>query len=346
MEASEMAYLYGRDWTRRELLQHVGHIDQIAGIKLLEVTDGIERGNRLLRVWTGGGLDFDVLPDRALDISTCRYKGVPLAWASPTGAVHPAFYEPAGLGWLRSFQGGLLVTCGLDQFGPPCSDAGEGLGLHGRVSNLPARYVNHRAFWIGDEYEIEITGEVRQTRVFGENLVLSRRISTRLGSCTIRIEDEVTNEGFTPHPHMILYHMNLGFPLVSADSQLHLEAEETIPRDADAEAGLIRWRELQPPTADYREQVFRHIQRADAGGKACVEVENSLLGVGLRLTYDRTSLPYLIHWKMMGEGIYVLGIEPANCGVIGGRAMAREKGALQHLGPGESCHYILEVEVH
>jgi hypothetical protein len=341
-----MAYLYDRGWTRQELLQRVGHIDQVAGIKLLEVTDGIERGNRLLRVWTGGGLDFDVLPDRALDISACRYKGIPLAWASPTGAVPPAFYEPGGLGWLRSFQGGLLVTCGLDQFGPPCSDAGEELGLHGRVSNLPARYVNHRASWVGDEYEIEITGEVRQARVFGENLVLRRRISTRLGSRKIQIEDEVTNEGFAPHPHMILYHINLGFPLVSEDSQLCLDAEETIARDADAEAGLTRWRELQPPTADYREQVFRHIQQADAGGKARVEVENPLLGVGLRLTYDRTNLPYLFHWKMMGEGIYVLGIEPANCSVIGGRATARKKEALPHLEPGESRRYVLEVEVH
>jgi hypothetical protein len=341
-----MAYLYNRDWTRQALLQRVGHTDQVAGINLLEVTDGIERGNRLLRVWTGGGLDFDVLPDRALDISACRYKGIPLAWASPTGAVHPAFYEPGGLGWLRSFQGGLLVTCGLDQFGPPCSDAGEELGLHGRVSNLPARYVNHRASWAGDEYEIEITGEIRQTRVFGENLVLRRRIWTRLGSRAMQVEDEVTNEGFVPHPHMILYHINLGFPLVSEDSQLHLEAEETIARDADAEAGLSMWREFQPPTAGYREQVFRHIQRADAGGKARVEVESPLVGVGLRLTYDRTNLPYLIHWKMMGEGIYVLGIEPANCGVMGGRAAAREKEALPHLEPGESRRYVLEIEVY
>jgi hypothetical protein len=139
-----MAYLYDRDWTRQELLQHVGHMDQVAGIKLLEVTDGIERGNRLLRVWTGSGLDFDVLPDRALDISACCYKGIPLAWASPTGAVHPAFYEPGGLGWLRSFQGGLLVTCGLDQFGPPCSDAGEELGLHGRVKRRALFWVRWR----------------------------------------------------------------------------------------------------------------------------------------------------------------------------------------------------------
>ncbi|NOZ73737.1 MAG: DUF4432 domain-containing protein, partial [Chloroflexi bacterium] len=40
-----------------------------------------------------------------------------------------------------------------------------------------------------------------------------------------------------------------------------------------------------------------------------------------------------------------LGIEPANCGVLQGRAAAREKGVLPHLAPGESRHYELELEV-
>ena len=340
-----MASLYHRDWSRQEILQRVGHMDQVAGIKLVEAADGMERGNRILQVWTGSGLFFHVLADRALDISACRYKGVPLAWASSVGEVHPAYYEPQGLGWLRSFQGGLLVTCGLDHFGAPSSDAGEELGLHGRVSNLPARSVGYHTRWVGDEYELEVTGEVRQTRVFGENLVLRRRILTRLGSNKIRIEDVVTNEGFEPHPHMILYHFNLGFPLVSEDSQLHLEVEKTVPRDEDAAAGLAEWRDLQPPTAGYREQVFRHTLVADAEGKVRVEIENPTLGIGLRWTYEKASLPHLFHWKMMGQGTYVLGIEPANCGVPLGRAAARESGDLPHLAPGESRRYLLDVEV-
>jgi hypothetical protein len=212
------------------------------------------------------------------------------------------------------------------------------------VSNLPAQYVGYRAGWAEDEYELEITGEVRQARVFGENLVLRRRISTRLGSNTIRITDVVTNEGFTPYPHMILYHFNLGFPLVSENSQIHLQAKETVPRDKDAEAGVANWKNMQPPTAGYREQVFRHTPEADDEGNVQVEVENPGLGLGLRLTYANPNLPYLFQWKMMGEGMYVLGIEPANCGVIQGRATARERGELPHLTPGESRCYEFEVE--
>lgn len=340
-----MNSLYLRNRSRQEILEHVGHMDQVAGIKLLQAADGLARGSRILQVWTGTGLSFHVLADRALDISACQYKGVPLAWISSVGDVHPTYYEPEDTGWLRSFQGGLLVTCGLDHFGYPSSDEGEALGLHGRVSNLPARYVSHRTAWKGDEYELEVTGEVRQTRVFGENLVLRRRISTRLGSNRIRIEDVVTNEGFAPHPHMILYHFNLGFPLLNEDAQLHVEVEETVPRDADAETGLADWMNFQPPTRGYREQVFRHVPLADADGKVQVWLENPALGIGLQWTYDKTNLPYLFQWKMMGQGTYVLGVEPANSSGMRGRAAARESGDLPYLAPGESRRYELELEV-
>jgi hypothetical protein len=340
-----MASLYGRHWSRQEILQRVGHMDQVAGIKLFEAADGLGRGCRMLQVWTGSGLDFTVTADRALDISTCLFKGIPLAWASSVGVVHPAHYEPEGLGWLRSFPGGLLATCGLDQFGAPSSDAGEALGLHGRAGNLPARYVGYRTYWTEDDYELEITGEVRQTRVFGENLVLRRQISTQLGSNRIRIADVVTNEGFSSQPHMILYHFNLGFPLVTQDARLHLDAEQTIPRDEDAAAGLADWSRFQPPTAGYREQVFRHVPTADEEGQVHVELENPTLGIGLRWSYDRTSLPHLFQWKMMGQGTYVLGIEPANSSGVEGRAIARQRGDLPHLEPGESRRYTLAVEV-
>jgi hypothetical protein len=301
-----MTLLYHCDWNRQEILKRVGHMDQVAGIKLVEAADGLERGCRMLQAWTGSGLEFTLLADRALDISACRYKGIPLAWTSPVGVVHPAYYEPEGLGWLRSFPGGLLATCGLDSFGAPSSDAGEEFGLHGRISNLPARSLGYRAYWVEDNgdqthYELEVTGEVRQTRVFGENLVLRRRISSRLGSNKIRIED--------------------------------------------VEVGLANWNKLQPPTAGYREQVFRHALVADEEGKAHVELDNPALGIGLRWTYDRASLPHLFQWKMMGEGMYVLGIEPGNCSGVEGRAVARQRDDLPHLEPGESRSYTLEVKV-
>ena len=125
----------------------------------------------------------------------------------------------------------MLVTCGLDTFGRPNRDGDEEYGLHGRISNTPARSVNYSAAWVGDEYRLEVSGEVRQTRVFGENLVMRRRISTALGSNRIRVEDVVTNEGFSPQRHMILYHVNAGFPLLSEKARLKFDVSATIPSD-------------------------------------------------------------------------------------------------------------------
>ncbi len=340
-----MVYIYGRNWTRDALIRQVGHLDQIAGIKPVEAADGSERGARLFEVWTGSGLSFHVSADRALDISSCAYNGMALAWRSSVGDSHPAFTENHQLEWLRAFPGGLLVTCGLDQYGAPNVDNGEPMPLHGRISSIPARSANYRTYWQDDDYILEITGEMRQTRVFGENLVLRRTITTRMGSSAITIHDRVTNEGFAPHPHMILYHFNLGFPLLSADSRLVIDAESTEPRDEVSLAGLADWRSFQPPTARYQEQVFRHRVRAEADGFASVQLENPALGVGLRWRYDTTTLPYLFQWKQMGEGVYVLGVEPANCGVIQGRATARERGDLPYLEPQETREYHLEVEV-
>jgi len=340
-----MVTLFNREWSKAELLRRVGHMDQLAGIRLLEAEDGKARGCRMLDTWTGTGLRFQVNAERALDISSCDFGGIPLSWRSSSGDVHPAYYEPQGLGWLRSFPGGLLTTCGLDQFGPPSQDGGTELGLHGRISNLPASQVNTRSFWAGDDYKLEISGEVRQASLFGENLVLQRRISTALGSNRIRIEDNITNEGFEPVPHMLLYHFNLGFPLVSKDTRLYLQSEETLPRDATAQKGLAEWDRFQPPTPGYQEQVFIHRPKTDGQGIATVELSNPKMGFGLRWTYATANLPYLMEWKMMGEGAYVVGVEPANCSGLGGRAATRELGQLPLLEPGESRGYHFDLEV-
>lgn len=341
-----MANIFHRNMVRQELTRYVGHTDQVAGIKLLEAADGVERGNRVLEVWTGSGLFFHVLADRALDISTCQFKGIPLAWKSATGDSHPAYYDPHGLAWLRTFQGGMLVTCGLDTFGPPSRDGEEDLGLHGRVSNTPAKAVCYQTSWHGDEYQLEIWGEVRQTRVFGENLVLRRRLLTWMGSNRIRIEDRVTNEGFSPHPHMILYHVNAGYPLLSEDARLKLEVEGTTPRDPESAGGLKDWSVFQPPTPDFKEQNFIHAPVADEKGWVKAELENPGLGLTLRLSFDKSTLPFMNEWKMTGEGLYVLGIEPMNCrDLFEGQAEARRRESLPTLKAGESVEYALEIEV-
>lgn len=339
-----MPNLFGLTLARQDLLRHVGSLRQVAGVERFTYTDGPAAGVEAVRVWTGGGLDYTVLPGRGLDIAEASYQGIPLAWLSPTGPAHPAFHEARGLGWLRSFHGGLLTGCGLTQAGPPGEDQGEELGLHGRLSNTPAAEVAAGGDWADGDYVLSVSGLVREARVFGENLVLRRRIVSTLGGRSIRIQDEVRNESWRPCPLMMLYHVNLGFPLLAEGSEVVIPARETRPRDEEAAKGLGAWATIPRPAPGLKEQVFLHTPAGDATGRTFAALLNTRLGLGVKVSFDLADLPHLIQWKMPGEGEYVLGLEPADC-LLSGRAGEREAGRLRILGPGEAARHRLTIEV-
>src|SRR5512137_283443 len=219
-----MALLYGRTWGRAELLAHIGDISQLGGVRLAELADGPGRGVRVADFRSGGGFNFTVLLDRGMDIGLAEYRGVPLAWNSAVGPVAPAFHEPPGSGFLRTFHGGLLTTCGLTQVGVPNVDLGEELGVHGRISHIPARLRSCNDRWDGDDYVFWVQGQMREASLFGYNLSLTRMISCRLGESRLSIEDRVENQGSAPAPHMILYHFNPGFPMLGAQSRLDVSS--------------------------------------------------------------------------------------------------------------------------
>jgi hypothetical protein len=339
-----MAPLFNRTWTRAELLNYVGDLSQVAGIRLGEWTDGFERGLRVADVRTGSGLAFSVLLDRGMDIGPASYKGMPLAWVSQAGWAHPMYFDPQGTGWLRTFGGGLLTGCGLTYLGAAGEDEGEQLGLHGRLSHLPASHVRVDEAWQADECSFWVEGEMRQARVFGENLRLKRRISVALGGSRILLHDLVENLGANASPLMILYHLNLGFPFLDATSQLLADPHPVEPRDLAAEPGLPDWMRFQVPTAGYAEQVFYHDLPADKNGWAGIQLVNPDRQLGIRVRFQKATLPNLVEWKMMGKGTYVLGLEPANCRA-GGRSQERERGTLQSLQPGEQREFNVEIEV-
>lgn len=343
-----MAKLFGRNYTQETLRQHVGELSQLAGVRLGELGDGFERGVRTADVRTGSGFDFTVLLDRGMDIGWASYKGAPIAWRSHTSAIGPAFYEPHGTGWLRGFHGGMMNTCGLTTFGSPSRDEGEELGQHGRASYIPAHQVAHGGEWHGDDYEIWVSGRLRQATVFGENLVLSRRISARLGESRLVVEDTVTNEGYQPTPHMILYHVNFGFPVLTAESELLTASEEVSPRDEAAKPGIDAYSRFQEPTAGYHEQVFYHKLKRDADGYVQAAVANRGFnggqGLGGYVRFRAAELPTLIQWKMMGQGTYVCGLEPAS-NLVEGRDKERREGRLRLLSPGERREYRVEIGV-
>ena len=343
-----MAELFGRRYTRRELLARVGDMGQLAGIKRHDLTDGPARGVAALDFWTGSGLCFTVLPGRCMDIEAATYGGRSLCYRSGTGVTHPGLFESDGLKWLRTFFGGLLTTCGLRYIGAPCEDEGETLGLHGLIANTAAREVSTRTWWDGDEYYLSASGVVREASVLQYDLVMRRTITTRLGATTLTIHDEVENLDGTPSPHMILYHVNLGFPVVDDGAELVVNDRHWEPRDAVSEDGKETHRQFHEPVAGYAEKVYFHDPAPDNSGRWTAAVVNERFnggeGLGVYVRCDKACLPNLIQWKMMGQHTYVVGVEPASC-PLASRDEMRAKGELPMIEPGEVKTYDVEIGV-
>jgi hypothetical protein len=143
---------------------------------------------------------------------------------------------------------------------------------------------------------------------------------------------------------MLLYHVNPGWPLVDDGARLLLQARSSVPRDAEAAKGTAEACLFSAPQPGYREQVFFHDLAEDAEGFVAALLVNSRLQLGLYVRYRRRELPRYIEWKMMGQGTYVVGMEPANAFVMG-RAAERAAGTLQFLEPGEERHFLLQIGV-
>lgn len=323
----------------------VGRMEQLASIRRHVADDGKGRGMRVWEVNNGSGLTFTVYPDRGMDIGQAFYRGTPLAWVTGNLEVAPTFYNETGAEWLRTWGGGLLTGCGLTNVGGPNTVNGETHGLHGRLSHLPAEEVNSSAEWTDDgNYTLNISGRVRQAKAFGENLVLTRRLTTVMGSSELILRDTIENRGFRPEPCMLLYHINLGWPLVDDGAVLEAPPHPVEPQTDHAAKGLDAWTRITPPVPGMAEEVFYHTLPADEQGMACMRLKNPRLGLSFTVTYRVAELPWMIQWKMMGEGEYVLGLEPANCFPEGQERFAR-RGLLRHLEPGESFETFLRLAV-
>ena len=355
-----MVELFGRSWPRTAIAERSGALAQVAGVELLEYADGPERGVRVLEFRTGAGLSFRVAVERGFDLLSAEYRGIPIGWRSPTGPRHPALAAPEasrGFGFLRSFTG-LLATCGLDHaLAPATASAAHyiypGIAeidypLHGRISQVPARLAAYGERWDGDACTLYAEAEVAQMAVFGENLMLTRRIEAALGGTAIEVTDRVENRGFRPTPHMLLYHYNFGFPVLDEGAVLLLPSRAIVhAMHADLRAQGVGYRIQGAPAAEFSEQVYQHDVVAGADGMAPAALINPRLGeggFGIRLDYDRAALPCLIEWQCLQSGLYVLGIEPSTNHVLG-RRFAEQRGELMFLEPGETRRYRTRLSV-
>ena len=323
---------------REDILRRAPNISQIAGIRRVILDEGKGRGMGAYEVKTGGGLNFTVHADRCMDIFEASYRGVNLGFLSKNGAISPNFFENSEKGFLNYVQGGFLFTCGFRNVGPACTVNGELHPAHGRASVLPAENVFSRCYWQGNEYKMTLGGNMRESTLFGHNLVLSRTISTSMGSNSFEINDILQNDSPELEKIMILYHLNFGYPVLSAAARLEIDSEMT-PRDDEAKKGITEYKEFTGPIDGYNEQCFYHKMN-----KPAAALVNPEAGLRVLVEYDKTNLPNFTEWKSMRSGDYALGVEPANC-FPEGREAADKAGRLVQIEPFGKLEYKLKVTV-
>lgn len=315
---------------------YIGHDSQLYGIEEHRLAGGKGDGMRLLMVNNGKGLELTVSLDRACDISRLKYRGINMSYFSPCGYVAPAYYESKGTDWLKSFTAGFLTTCGLQAVGSPCTDEGEVLPLHGSIANTPAE----KSYWFEEEDALVIRAEVPDEVIFSGKLRLKRELRVSLKENEFTITDTIENTGDTTRPFEILYHMNMGYPLLDEDSVIDIPSVSVTPRDDHAAEDIENWMHMIKPQAGYVERCYYH--KFENQGKA--SIFQPKLGQGLEISFDAKELDGFVEWKMMGVRDYVLGLECGNC-YPDGRDVMRKTGMLKFLEPGEQKTYVVKVKM-
>ncbi len=346
---------FGSEINRDDLRRLTGSPEQAFGAELFERLDGRERGVRVVRL-RSGEIEIEVVVDRALDISHASVRGIPMAWISPTGVASPALAENAGWGPFRTFFGGLLTTCGLDHTLGPVEvetpwyqypgQSTRAFPLHGRISTTPAILRGYGVDWEAEEPAVFVRGEVRQATVFGECLTMEREIRIPIGSGEIQLRDRVRNDGYAPTPHMVLYHVNAGWPLLGPHARVVVVGGE--PRVATPAAKDADWHAVESPARGVVEQVWEHTPLVDQTGRGYAAIINTDIGDGraaaLEVRWDMATLPRLFQWRVMSESNYVVGLEPGNL-PLEGREVAAANGDLVMIEPGASIDHKLDLRL-
>ena len=328
----------------------ISNTQQLGGIETSVLDNGAGRGTRIAWINTGSGLRFKVVIDRAMDIADAFYNEDSLAWLSHSGISTAQPLSDKGIEWLKTFGGGLVVTCGLSHVGGPEKDEFGERGIHGQISNTPAEIVSViQPDPLTGNMEMSITGIIRESQALGNRMELRRTISATLGKSTIRIQDEVINRGNTEAPHMLLYHCNLGWPLVDEGSKIVWNGSWK-SRDGNPDKLFKEGNDFHicpTPLDDHQgsgeEAAFIDIDADEAGFCNC-GIDNQKIGIILNLKFRKKELPCLTNWLHFGKGEYVVGLEPGTNPPIG-QSRARRQNELILLAPGETRKYELEIQV-
>ncbi len=328
---------------RYEILKRMGSTYQVAGTRHYKLSNGYNDNTKVIDVKTGSGLEYTVVADRGLDISLASYKGTNITYLTRNEEVHPSYYDSRGSEWLRTFFAGLLTTCGTTYLGPPCTDEGQELGLHGRYSTIPAKKVCDLSSF--NKGEIKVTGIIEECAPFADKIVVERSIHSPIGESKIVIEDTYKNIGSKDSPLTLLYHINFGYPLLSEHSEVFVQSTQYHAYDEYSQQHIDEIYSFRKPEGNNFEKNYWHeFDNSKEFVYAMIFNRSLMDGLGVYIKFDANTLPYLTHWKLEDEVDYVLALEPSNTLCLS-RNELRDKGLLPVLKAHEEKTMKVEIGI-
>ena len=267
----------------------ISNFAQVASLRRYRLEGGIGDGIEVLDC-DNGTLRFLLNVSKACDVMQMYHEGQNVSFVSKNGFTKrmPPFAS--------RFEGGMLYTCGLDNVGRR-----EGKEMHGNFHSLPAEILRAEC----TEEGIVIEAVIRDTALFGQNLVMRRTITTGIGDSHLRITDTLCNESYREEGYCLLYHVNVGYPLLDEGAVIECDAEGYHACTDFAKELAATRLEISDAVPNQPECCYYHTLREPK-----VALVNKRLGKAFRLSYSGDTLPCFLEWKSMGSGDYALGLEP------------------------------------
>lgn len=320
--------------------RYIGNENQLLTARRVTYEDGLSRGVRAIELRNRSGLYTTCVEDQCLNLFDFSYKGINFAFQQKNGLVSGRYFSPAAPDFEFYWPAGMLYTCGLTNVGPGgVMEDGKFYPDHGRIGMLPAQNVQVSRSNAG----VEITGSVHEGMLAGYHMELQRKIFFPGEGKCIRFEDTVSNREPQSVEFELLYHINLGYPLLSAESRVvkGKGGGYSIHTGGEIPEG---WETCREPEDHKDEDLFCHENTPDDDGWGYAALINDKLALGCYIKYRMDTLPWLMHWRNMCSHDYALGLEPSNNQVLG-RDRERKNGTLQVLEGYESKSFSVELGV-
>ena len=310
--------LFGQALAGEELRRRVGHLSQIAGVRLLTSDNGPSRGVRLSSS-APAPASASRSPSTAASMSGAATIAAPRSAGCRRRCCRaPGIFEDqSGFGWLRAGLGGLNNTCGLIHIGNP-EEASvahynfparptERYGVHDRAALIPAELVSFGERW--EDGRLHPRG--RRAGHAGADLRREPGADAHLPRRDGRVV--VHHGGRRREPrlpadraHAALPHQRR-LPLRRRRRRAHRAGRRPAATSCSARPTShdpASWSRFIAPQKNWVQQTFEHHMRADADGQVEVAIFNPKLfgGTGVSVRYDHARHAALHRMAHDGRG--------------------------------------------